>query len=67
MSVSIAKASQSQPAGKAAGKGNAHAGEIDLSVFNLRDTLSGITVRDANFSEFLAVLKKCGMKAAKPS
>ena len=66
MSVSTAKASQSQPAGNAAGKGNAHAGEIDLSVFNLRDTLSGITVRETSFSEFLHALKQFGQQAVRP-
>ena len=41
--------------------------EFDQSTFSLRDTLSGITVCDANFSEFLAVLKNCGMQAVKPN
>ena len=64
MSVSNPPVAQSVPAGKQ----DAHvSGELEQSMFSLRDTLSGITVRDANFSEFLAVLKKCGMKAAKPS
>jgi len=61
MSVSSVKPSQSQSASKR----DAHASENDLSVFNLRDTLSGITVRDANFSEFLSALKKFGMHTAR--
>jgi hypothetical protein len=36
------------------------------AVFSLRDTLSGISVREANFGEFLAALKQRGMVAAKP-
>ena len=64
MSVSSATVAQHQPSGKDDARVS---GEIEMSMFNLRDTLSGITVRDANFSEFLAVLKKCGLKAAKPN
>ena len=67
MSATHFKTLSPQPANAAVGKGVAQSGQDDSSVFSLRDTLSGITVRDANFSEFLAVLKKCGMKAAKPS
>ncbi len=33
-------------------------------MFSLRDTLSGISVRDANFSEFLAALRQHGMRSA---
>ena len=65
MSVFGAKASSSQTAGKAGGKGGAHAGEVDLSVFNLRDTLNGITVRETSFSEFLAALKKTGHQTSR--
>jgi hypothetical protein len=64
MSVSNASVAQSQPSGKEDAR---VPGEIEMSMFSLRDTLSGITVREANFSEFLAVLKKCGVKAAKPN
>ena len=64
MSVSNATVAQTQPVGKE----SAHVpNEIELSMFSLRDTLSGITVRDANFSEFLAVLKKNGTLVAKPN
>ena len=64
MPVSTATVAKSQPSGKE----DAHVpNEIELSMFSLRDTLSGITVRDANFSEFLAVLKKNGVQAAKPN
>lgn len=61
MSLSSTKAVPSQSGNKVAGKGNAQAGEMDLSAFNLRDTLSSITVREANFSEFLSALKQCGL------
>jgi hypothetical protein len=65
MSVSSVKHSHSQPVGQSAGKGNVHAGENDLMAFNLRDTLNGITVREANFGEFLAALKKIGAPPAR--
>jgi hypothetical protein len=65
MSISSTKASPTQTGSRMASKGNAHAGDIDLSVFNLRDTLSNITVREANFSEFLSALKQFGSPATK--
>jgi hypothetical protein len=65
MSLSSIKATPSQTGNKIAGKGNAQAGEIDLSMFSLRDTLSNITVREANFSEFLSALKQCGLHTAR--
>ena len=65
MSLSSTKATPTQTGSKVASKGNAHAGEIDLSVFSLRDTLSNITVREANFSEFLSALKQFGSPATK--
>jgi len=65
MSLSSTKAVPTQTGNKAAGNGNARAGEIDMSVFNLRDTLSNITVREANFSEFLSALKQFGSPATK--
>ncbi|MDP2880878.1 MAG: hypothetical protein Q8N89_04760 [Azonexus sp.] len=65
MSLSSIKATPSQTGSKVAGKGSAQAGEIDMSVFNLRDTLSNITVREANFSEFLSALKLFGSPAMK--
>ncbi len=40
-------------------------GGSEMSKFDLRDTLNGIVVRDANFSEFLVAMKKFGMLAAK--
>jgi len=64
MSVSSAKSSSSQNSGKRAGMGSSHASEIDLSHFNLRDTLSGITVRETSFSEFLVALKQFGQQTA---
>jgi hypothetical protein len=65
MSASSRTSQQSQSAGNAAGKGSMHAGDSELSAFNLRDTLSGIIVRETNFNEFLAVLKQFGMNTAK--
>lgn len=65
MSISSTKASPTQTGSKIASKGNARAGDIDLSVFSLRDTLSNITVREANFSEFLSALKLYGSPATK--
>lgn len=35
-------------------------GETELPAFDLRDTLSGITVREISFSDFLAALKQAG-------
>jgi hypothetical protein len=64
MSVSNVKPSQSHSVGKSAGNVHAYFGESDLSAFNLRDTLNGITVREANFSEFLAALRKFGAPTA---
>ena len=65
MDSSTYKASSAQTVSNAAGRRDASAGESDLAVFNLRDTLSSIIVREANFSEFLSVLKQCGMHTAK--
>ncbi|AXS80231.1 hypothetical protein [Dechloromonas sp. HYN0024] len=65
MSLSGVKSSQYQASGKSAGRRDAYAGETELSVFNLRDTLSNIIVRETNFSEFLSALKQCGMHTAK--
>jgi hypothetical protein len=64
MAVSNVTVANPQPAGKEDAR---VPNEIELSMFSLRDTLSGITVRDANFSEFLAVLKKNGTLVAKPN
>jgi hypothetical protein len=65
MSVSTSQSSHSQAGRSANGKGNGQVAEGDLGVFNLRDTLSGISVREANFSEFLAVLKQSGLQTVK--
>lgn len=40
-------------------------GQDEIGAFSLRDTLSGISVREANFGEFLAAMKQRGMLAAK--
>jgi hypothetical protein len=66
MSTTHFKTLSPQPANAAVGKGVAQSGQDDGTVFSLRDTLSGISVRDANFGEFLAALKQRGMVAAKP-
>ncbi len=44
----------------------AQAGQDEGSFFNLRDTLSGISVRETSFGEFLAALKQRGLQGAKP-
>lgn len=64
MSLSSMKSAPSPTASQTAGKGNVHAGEGDMP-FNLRDTLSSIVVREANFGEFLAALKQFGRYASK--
>lgn len=65
MSVSTSQSSHSQAGGSANGKGYGQAGDGDLGVFNLRDTLSAISVREANFAEFLAALKQSGLQPVK--
>lgn len=67
MSLSSASASHAQSVSKSDRKGDVHAGGNDMPVFSLRDTLSGITVREANFGEFLAALKKFGAPTARQS
>ena len=62
MPVSNITVAKPTPAGKEKAPGP---NESELSIFSLRDTLSGITVREANFSEFLAVLKKNGLQPEK--
>ena len=66
MSATQSKTLRPQPASAAVGRGVAQAGQDEGGFFNLRDTLSGISVREANFGEFLAALKQRGMVAAKP-
>ena len=65
MLVPSVKASQSQTDNKFAGQGNAHASDIDLSAFNLRDTLNGIIVRETSFGEFLSELRRFGLHTTK--
>ncbi|MDE2441097.1 MAG: hypothetical protein KGP14_08730 [Betaproteobacteria bacterium] len=65
MSATHSKILRSQPANAAMGKIEAQSGRDEMSVFNLRETLNGISVRDANFSEFLAALRQHGMRPAK--
>lgn len=64
MSPAHHKSSRPHATGSVVAKG-AVAGDGELAVFNLRDTLSGIKVREANFSEFLQALKQYGTPAAK--
>ena len=64
MSATHAKTIRSQPANAAMGRGEAQSGQDEMSMFSLRDTLSGISVRDANFSEFLAAMRQYGMRPA---
>lgn len=65
MPISPTPVFPSQTNRTAAGKVSTHGGEGDLGAFNLRDTLSGIVVREANFGEFLAALKNFGAQAVK--
>ncbi|HJV94042.1 MAG TPA: hypothetical protein VJ572_11220 [Azonexus sp.] len=37
-------------------------GDLDMANFDLREALSGITVRETSLGEFLAELKKAGKK-----
>ncbi len=66
MSATQSKTLRPQPASAAVGRGVAQAGQDEGSFFNLRDTLSGISVRETNFGEFLAALKQRGPQGAKP-
>lgn len=45
----------------AAGKSAMQSVQDDIGAFSLRDTLRGISVREANFGEFLAAMKQRGM------
>ncbi len=65
MSATHSKTLSPQPANAAVGKGVGQSGQDEINVFSLRDTLSGISVREANFGEFLAALKQRGTLAAK--
>ncbi len=65
MSATHSKTLSPQPANAAVGKGVGQSGQDEINVFSLRDTLSGISVREANFGEFLAALKQHGTLAAK--
>ena len=65
MSPAHHKSSRPHVAGSAAAKGQAQANDGELGGFSLRDTLSGIKVREANFAEFLEVLKQYGAPNAK--
>ena len=65
MSSTHYKTLSQQPANASVGRGVAQSGLDDSTVFSLRDTLSGISVREANFGEFLAALKQRGMVVAK--
>ncbi|MBL8506795.1 MAG: hypothetical protein JNJ51_10640, partial [Methylobacillus glycogenes] len=65
MSPAHHKTSRPQAAGNLASKAQGAPGEGEMAVFSLRDTLSSIKVREANFSEFLEALKKFGPPSVK--
>ena len=65
MSVLTSQRSYSQTGGSTVGKGENQVAERDLGQFSLRDTLNAISVREANFSEFLAALKQSGLQPIK--
>lgn len=65
MSPAHHKSSRPHPAGSVAAKANVQAGDGEMAVFSLRDTLSSIKVREANFSEFLQAMKEFGPPRAK--
>lgn len=44
----------------ATGQTMSRSGEIEMPAFDLRDTLSGMTVCELSFSDFLAALKQVG-------
>ncbi len=54
-----------QSANKADSKRGVRNGDDESGAFDLRDTLKGIAVREANFTEFLAALKHFGAQAGK--
>lgn len=66
MSANHPQTLRPQPANASAGRGVAIAGQGDNGPFNLRDTLSCISVRETSFSEFLAALKQRMPQGAKP-
>lgn len=66
MSAIYSKTLRPQPSGAVVGKSVMQSGQDEIGIFSLRDTLSGISVREANFGEFLAAMKQRGMLAAKP-
>lgn len=57
----------SPPSGRASsGNKRTQAGDADFGAFDLRDTLSGIVVREGSFHEFLVALKRFGPQASRP-
>ena len=64
MSISSAYPSQPLPARQTASQERQATGGETVA-YNLRDTLRNITVREANFSEFLAALKRDLVQAGK--
>lgn len=65
MSALTSQLSHPQTGRSQVGKGENQVAERELGQFSLRDTLNGITVREANFSEFLAALKQSGLQPVK--
>ena len=66
MSANHPQTLRPQPANASTGRGVAMARQSDNGQFNLRDTLSGISVRETSFSEFLAALKQRTPQGAQP-
>lgn len=60
MSQQPVHATRPPPAHTPASQDNGRAGVDEMTLFSLRDTLDAISVREANFSEFLAALKRFG-------
>lgn len=65
MSANPSKTLRPQPANASASRGMLQSGNDDSAIFNLRDTLNSISVREAGFGEFLAALKQRGQALAR--
>lgn len=64
MSISTPE-TRPQQSGRTSSTNGGQGGEGDLGSFNLRDTLSGIVVREGSFNEFLTALKRFGPQASR--
>ena len=65
MSIYQHGATRQKAAGQPEARRSAATGEVDGGMTSLRDTLDAISVREANFSEFLAALKHYGLHRGK--